>query len=147
MVFRKTTQEEKINNYFDKKGTRACPFLSFIKLSKAAIEVNGFFTINNSGEKASIITTVPGGTVIKNNRAVQTMGANENLVIGDGTGYALKNGQYPAFNGQCLIAGGMFDGEKQYITCDESNNTVYTKAQGVAAVTYADIKAKEEENQ
>ncbi|MBQ8546346.1 MAG: hypothetical protein IJ437_05345 [Clostridia bacterium] len=80
------------------------------------IENNGYINVTNSGKRASISTSVVGGTVIQNNAMFSMMGSNENAVIGDGTGYAIKSAYYEMFYGMCDLCAGTFDGEIEILS-------------------------------
>lgn len=84
--------------------------------AEVVIENNGYINITNSGERASITTSVVGGTVIQNNAMFSMMGSNENAVIGDGTGYALKSADYEMFFGMCDLCAGTFDGKIEILS-------------------------------
>lgn len=70
------------------------------------INNTGFFAINNGGARASVTCAVPGGIAIKSSAMFATMGANENTVIGDGTGYSLVSTGF-----MCTVDAGVFLGE------------------------------------
>ncbi|MBO5339075.1 MAG: hypothetical protein J6A96_05175 [Clostridia bacterium] len=84
--------------------------------AEVVIENNGFMSVFNSGERASITTEDTGGTVIQNNAMFSMMAANENTVIGDGTGYALKSADFEMYNGLCDLCAGTFDGQIEILS-------------------------------
>ncbi len=84
---------------------------NIVSNASVVIENNSYIGFANSGAASSITTTVAGGTVIQNNAMLSMMGANENVVIGDGTGYAVKSKDYAMFYGMCDLCAGTFDGE------------------------------------